>query len=352
MSIEALKKLKEEKAKQLRETKKEEREMILRYIAMPPFMLKARNPFHAAVIVGPMFSGKTSFGEAKIGEAVKYLVEKYSVDEYNIAYVHSYERSISEIVGYTAKNLDLKKLTHIFLFNDDAIATEAAFSRLSWKEEAANEAMYYVMIRHRLRKLGFTGYLFILHGTQVFSLLDKTFRQTAALKFFKDYPDEPTDMRLLGIMLGKAGMLALNELSLKLWSPLTFRHYLEAVYSAVAKLKRMRRIVRAYEKDPETEPQRYRVFLNKINNITIEARGPSEAEAEDAVDINKSYKRLYRIVQRILLELRRNNQLVLNGQRIIIEFNGRKLTLQTKNIPEPIIEKIKEIKIYRKKKES
>ena len=353
MSFEALKRLKQEKIKRLRETRKEEREIILRYIAVPPFMLRAKNPMHAAVIVGPMFSGKTSFGEAKIGEAIGYLVEKYGVEEHSIAYVHSYERSVSEIVSYMAKNLELKKLSHIFFFNDDAIAVETAFARLSWKEESANEARYYVMIRHRLEKLGFTGYLFILHATQVFSLLDKTFRQTAALKFFKDYPDEPNDMRLMGIMLGKAGMMALNELSLKLWSPMSFRHYLEAVYSAVAKIKRLRRIVRAYETDPEKDPARYRRWLSKINNITIEARGVDETgPGPDDVNINGETIPLYNMLKRILIKLREKEQLTLAGNRVILYIDGEKLVLQTRYIPKSILKRIKQIKVRRVRRTS
>lgn len=353
MSLEAIRRLREEKRRSLREAGAEEKEHILRYIAVPPYMLRARNPMHAAVIVGPMFSGKTSFAEAKIGEAIKQLIEKYNVDESRIAYVHSYERSVSEVISYMSKQLDLKKLTHIFFFNDDAIATETAFSRFSWKEEAASEAMYYVMIRHRLRKLGFTGYLFVMHATQVFSLLDKTFRQTAALKFFKDYPDEPNDMRLMGIMLGKAGMMALNQLSLKLWSPLSFRHYLEAVYSAVAKLKRMRRIVRAYKTDPEKDPQEYRRWLNKTNNIIIEAQGPGEAgDPETQITTTKTQQKLNKLALEILQYLRLKHRLKFNGDHIVLLLDGKKLTISRKYLPPEWLKKLKAIKVPRKKRSS
>ena len=209
------------------------------------------------------------------------------------------------------------------------------------------------MIRHRLEKLGFTGYLFILHATQVFSLLDKTFRQTAALKFFKDYPDEPNDMRLMGIMLGKAGMLALNELSLKLWSPMSFRHYLEAVYTAVAKIKRLRRIVRAYDTDPEKDPERYRRWLYKINNITIEAHGvDGEGAGASDVNINSQTIPLYNMLKRILLKLREKQQLTLSGNRIILYIDGEKLALQTRYVPKSILKELKQIKVRRRKRSS
>ncbi len=311
----------------LREAGQSFNEMILSYIAAPPFMLRAKIPYRAAIVVGPMNSGKTSFVEALLGKAVKKLLSN-GVDENEIAYVHSYERNISEIVGIAKKRLELKRLKYFYLFNDDAIAASAGNARLSLFPEAIGESQYYTMIRHRLAKKGFNGFLFIFHATQVFSLLEKTFRSTSDLYLFKYYPMEPADIKLIGQMVGKAGMLALAEISYKLRTPRSFNDFLEAVYSAVARLIRSKRLVKAYDTDPVADTDRYKAVLRIINNITIE---PSQVPDEEPGAKSKSADKQYRYVRKFMRFLLEIGAIRKKGKRAYLEFYIKK----EHNSPDP-----------------
>jgi len=294
---------------------KESKELILRYIAPPPFLLRTELPMHAAIIVGPMFSGKTSFVKAKIGEAIKLLLEKDCVDEKHIAFIHSYERGVSEIVEAARKELDLKNISFLFLFNDDAPGGSGQHSRKTYSEENVNESKYYIMIRHRLGRLGYKGYLFVIHTTQVYSLLDITFRRTAALKFFKDYPDEPIDLKTLGPMLGSAGMSWLYYQSLKLWTPRSLDDYLEAVYSALGKFKKRRVIVHADRNE--------KLNLHKVRNIVLE---PKHDEDKDRVMGEKVKESIYYISKK-LNKLYEKGVLVFHSRVAYIKYNGVKVNI-------------------------
>jgi len=325
------------------------REQVIHYIAAPKFMLKAKTPYRAAVIVGPMNSGKTSFVKALLGKAVFRLLE-HGIDESEIGFVHSYERNMSQIVKVADKNFDLKKQKYLYLFNDDAAASDTGNSRQSFTPEAIGESKYYIMIRHRLGEKGFNGFLFVFHATQIFSLLEKTFRNTADLFLFKYYPVTKDDASLIGWMVGKAGMLALAELSYKLRMPKTFNDFLEAVYTAVGKLIRSRHLVKAYDENPETDTNYYKAILRKINNATIEPQ--AEDEEETQITATKTQERLNKITLEILRYLRLNHRLKFNGDHIVLLLDGKKLTISRKYIPDPWIKKLKQIKVPRRKKTS
>ncbi|MCD6300889.1 MAG: hypothetical protein J7L82_02340 [Staphylothermus sp.] len=327
MTLNILAEVERRRINDFEESSKQFKEMILHYIAAPPFMLKARIPYRAAIVVGPMNSGKTSFVEALLGKAVKKLLN-YGIDENEIAYVHSYERNISEIVGIAKKRLELKKLKYFYLFNDDAIAASAGNARLSFTPEAVGESQYYTMIRHRLAKKGFNGFLFVFHATQVFSLLEKTFRSTSDLYLFKYYPMEPADIKLIGQMVGKAGMIALAEISYKLRTPRTFNDFLEGVYSAVARLIKSKRLVKAYDKDPATDTNRYKAILSNINNITIE---PGPVPDEEPGAKSRSAEKQYRYVRKFMRFLLETGAIRKKGKRAYLEFYIKK----EHNSPDP-----------------
>ncbi len=292
------------------------KEMILSYIAAPRFMLRAKIPYRAAIVVGPMNSGKTSFVEALLGKAILYLLD-HGVDENDIAYIHSYERNMSEIVHAAEKGFKLQKIKYLYLFNDDAIASDTGHARLSFTPEAIGESKYYTMIRHRLAEKGFNGFLFVFHATQVFSLLEKTFRSTADLYLFKYYPMEPSDIKLIGQMVGKAGMVALAELSYKLRIPRSFNDFLEAIYSAVARLIKSKRLVKAYDYDPAGDTDRYKSVLRIINNITIEPARDHDSRVNAE---SRSADKLYRYTRKIMEFLYGVGAIRKRGKRALMEF--------------------------------
>ena len=161
----------------------------------------------SALIVGEMGSGKTTFIEAKLGEAVQALLGQ-GVDDGSICYVYGKEAGIQQLLE-AAQGLDLQRCLYLYLFNDDAPASTGGHGRRAMSRENVSESQAYIMIRHRLKGMGFRGFLFVAHASQVYHLVDITFRRMAVLKFFKSYPDEPADFRLLGPLVGSAGLAAL-----------------------------------------------------------------------------------------------------------------------------------------------
>ncbi len=253
----------------LKEASSKFKSLILDYIAPKTFMLKARIPFRAVIVTGSMNSGKTSFSKALIARAVKQLL-KNSIDENEITFIHSYERDISEIIDNVKNEIDFSKTKYLYLFNDDAAAT-SAFSTLRLKGTNIPEIQFYVMLRHRMEKLGFNGILIVFHATQVFNVIDKVFRTTSELYLFKSYPMDPNDIKLIGQLIGKAGMKALADITYKLRVLSDLDTFLEGVYTAVAKLIKSKRLVKAYEYTID-EINNYVKLLNKINYIIIEPK--------------------------------------------------------------------------------
>jgi len=321
-----------------------DRKVILEYLAPPSFLLKSHIPFRSAIIVGSMNSGKTSFTKAFIGKAVGYLLSTQGIDEKEIAFIHSYERNMSEITKTIISSLDLNGIKYMYLFNDDAPGS-AAFSRMFLTRENRSEMQFYIMIRHRLERYGFTGILIVIHATQILNIIDKTFRSTSDLLLFKSYPIEPSDKKLIGMILGRSGMYALADLTFKLRMPRSINDYLSAIYSAVAKLIRIKRLVKAYDSNPERDSNRYKQILEKVNNVVIEPK-PIEDEEKDK-DIETS--KLYNILERLLLTLRKNGLVMLHGNRVDVRIDGKLVTIPTEHLKQSTIEKLRSIKIYRRK---
>jgi len=161
---------------------------------------------------------------------------------------------------------------YFYVFNDDAPAARGGHGRRSMSRENVSESQAYIMIRHRLRSQGFRGFLLTIHASQVYHLVDITFRRMAVLKFFKSYPDEPADFRLLGPLVGSAGLAALHDLSMRLWTSNDPETTWQAVHRAVAVLKRWRALARA---DPEA-----REWLERLTQ-TIRVEPESEQTPDE-----------------------------------------------------------------------
>ena len=178
--------------------------------------------------------------------------------------------------------------------------------------ENVSESQAYIMIRHKLKSMGFTGFLFAVHASQVYHLVDITFRRMAVLKFFKSYPDEPADFRLLGPLVGSAGLAALHDLSMKLWTSNDPEVTWWAVHRAVAVLKRHRSLVRA---DP-----RARVALERLPQAVRvepgEDAGRGHAGEDSVSDGGVDYGALGYIVKRLLEQA----ELESRGADVVIRF--------------------------------
>lgn len=217
--------------------------IALRYIAPPPELVKS-SPlmFRAALIVGPMGSGKTTWMLAKLGEAaIKLTLEGVWPGE--ICVVYGKEAALGGLLEAAYSMLGEAACTYMYIFNDDAPVH--AMSRRSMSEENVEASKLYIMIRHRLAEHGFRGYLFAAHATQVYTLVDATFRRTAGMKVFKDYPDDPTDFQQIARLVGGPGLDALRDISYRLHLGTDPEKRWQAVHEALVVVKRARALVRA-----------------------------------------------------------------------------------------------------------
>ena len=281
---------------------------MLSYVAPPKYVVETvKNRLNAMIIVGSMGSGKTTWTLNKIGQAQRRLLE-LGVDDDLIVTVHAQGTKISKIVKTAAKEIDLKKVKYIYLFNDDALAGEGQFGRTFFSIENISESQFYTMLRHELNKLGFNGFIFAVHATQVYYLLDKTFRTTAKIHAFKDMPMDPKDRREIGLMLGKAYYRALKEISRKIWSPKSREELIEGLSSCVVNYLGSRKIVKA---------KHYKV----LNYVQIREEGKEKEE------ISEEVKKSIYYFSRKLNKLREKGVLVFQSRSAYIKHNGVKVNI-------------------------
>jgi len=139
----------------------------------------------------------------------------------------------------------------------------------------------------------------------------------AVLKFFKTYPDEPADFKLLGPLVGSAGLAALHDLSLKLWTSNDPQATWQAVHRAVAVLKRWRALARA---DPQA-----RGWLEKLPQ-TVRVEPEEEQTPDKQTDDNiiggfYTYEEALEIIDLFGRIMKRANAR-LNGSNIEIRIPG------------------------------
>ncbi len=271
------------------------RRLVLDYLAPPKeLVLSTTNLFRSTLIVGPMNFGKTSFMEAKLGETIKYLLES-GVDELEIAYIYAQEVPINEVIN--ALNVDIGRVKYMYVFADDAAAAQGQFGRSAMKKDNVHVSQFYIMIRHRLRReYGYENYIHAIHSTQVYTLVDITFRRTSQLKLFKDYPDEPNDLKIIGRMLGSAALQALREISFTISTAKDLSTYLKGIYSAVAYFKGIKRLVRAYHgsSNIETEVKNLKSYLRKVQYVVVSKDERPRAESQKPPITQEEFIRIAR----------------------------------------------------------
>lgn len=284
-----------------------------RYMAPPPeFVAKARLHHRSALIVGEMGSGKTTFVEARLGEVVSHLMEKHGVDESRICYAYAREAGVRQLLK-VHRSMDVERCMYMYMFNDDAPASPGGHGRRAMTRENVSESQAYIMIRHRLRKMGFQGFMLTIHASQVYHLIDITFRRMAVLKMFKTYPDEPQDFRLIGLLVGSAGLSALFDISMDLWVSNDPRAAWRAVHSCVAVLKRAQAVV-------EARPGMDQVLRKLPNTVYIE---PDEGLEDDDEDQNPAMED-YEVAVHVLNRLMRHLTVKPQGRKnILIRVNGK-----------------------------
>jgi len=220
------------------------------YVAPPRWLVeKVENPFHSMVVVGSMGSGKTTWTLSLIARAVEKLLSD-GVDDSEILVVHTQGLSMLQTLALLdSASIDFPKVKYLYWFNDDAPSAAGQHGRRSMSAENVAESQFYVVIRHELERKGFRGFLFVAHATQVYHLIDITFRRTAKVKAFKDYPDEPSDLRIVGPMLGKAYLRKLREITRMVYSAKSYEEMVAGLSTAVLKYVGAKKVVRVEKKE-------------------------------------------------------------------------------------------------------
>ena len=282
--------------------------MFLKYIAPPDFAVKrVKNKPHSMIIVGAMGSGKTTWTLSTIARAAEELLQN-GKDDSEIAVVHSLELSMNKTIKEVTSSLDLPRIKYLYWFSDDAPAAEGMHSRRSMSKENVSESKFYTVIRHRLEKRGFNGFIFVAHATQVYNLIDVTFRRLSKVKVFKDYPDEPSDLKIIGPMLGKAYLRKLAEITYKIWSPRSEEELIDGLSSAVVKFIRKKKVVKADKRELpksieylriESEEQENEGTSDDIVRYEVLAKGIKAVKRRNGVDFyargNGTFKPLIRV---------------------------------------------------------
>ena len=283
---------------------------MIDYIAPPDYALRvSRNKLHSMIIVGSMGSGKTTWTLSLIARAVEEL-QKRGKDAKEIAVVHSLEVGMNKAVREVCSSLDLRRIKYLYWFSDDAPAAEGMHGRRAMSRENVEESTFYTVIRHRLEKLGFDGFVFAAHATQVYHLVDVTFRRLSKIKAFKDYPDEPADLKVVGPMLGKAYLRKLAEITYKIWAPRSKAELVEGLSSAVVRFIRKKKVVTINKKP----------LPDDVTYLRIE---PEDRGAEDRVQSTKVQYMEY-IIKR-MRKLREKKVLKLTGKYVYIKTDGKEV---------------------------
>lgn len=227
-------------------------ESIDQYLVPSDYKIQLmKNPFHSSLIVGGMGSGKTTYMLSMMTRAYNILRKRgYTDDEVKIVHTEGY--SVSMLLLDLKRALDLEKIKFLYIFNDDAPSSKQS-SRQRLKIESIANILNVFRIRHHLEEMGYNGFIFIAFATQTYTALDPDLRRACRLKIFKDYPDEPADKKLIGLMLGRSYMNALREITLSLIAPKSKEDLIRGLQTAVCKLGLYKLVAIQEAKQPPQE---------------------------------------------------------------------------------------------------
>jgi len=313
----------------VREGGQELRRMIYRTLA-PELEIARRvtNAFRSMLLIAPMNRGKTSWAEAMLGETIGYLINEQGLDEREIAYVYAEAVDIDKIVDEIAGNIDLQTLTYLFIFSDDAAAAPGQHGRRASSKENVNVSQFYIRIRHILRKrYGYHRAVTAIHATQVYHLIDKTFREATDIDVLKALPKSQIDRRQIASLLHPDYVAAtfgfLRSLGRKRLLAKTLHEFLEAIYTAVVVVDGVPFIVRAFTDRGriQEEVEERKAGLSKVQSLRMGQEDVTRDSAT-ALDNNTTVCDdgvLFYVARRLL----ENAKIQSRGANVSIEFPSR-----------------------------
>ncbi len=185
---------------------------------------------------------------------------------------------IKTIVDEAGSSLDLGKVHYLFIFAD--AAAEGMHGRRASSHENVAVSQFYVRTKHELRRrYGYARAVTAIHATQVYHLVDKTFREAADIDVIKALPksgaDRKTIARLMAPEYVPAVFSLLRRLGRQHLLARTLAELLEAVYTAVVAMDGIPYVVRAFHDrsriaEETTEKKRW---LRKVQHMAL---GPEE----------------------------------------------------------------------------
>ena len=244
------------------------------------------NPFRSMLLIAPMNRGKTSWAEAVLGETIQWLVESEGFEESKIAYVYAEAVDIQTIVREAGSSLDLSKVYYLFIFADDEAAAVGVHGRRATSRENVEVSKFYIRIRHELRRqYGYTRAVTAIHATQVYHLIDKTFREASDIDVIKALPKSESSRRAIARLMAPDYVPAVFSLLRRLGRQRvlarTLRGFLEAIYTAVVIIDGIPYVVRAY-RNPErvaVETGEKKRWLTKVQHLRLRADDGDEQGA-------------------------------------------------------------------------
>ncbi len=319
----------------VREGGEELRRLIYRTLAPEPEIARrVTNAFRSMLLIAPMNRGKTSWAEAILGETIGYLVEQQGVDESEIAYVYAVATDINRIVEEIGESLDLSRLTYLFIFSDDAVASEGQHGRRAASRANVEVSKFYVRIRHILReRYGYERALTAIHATQVYHLIDKTFREASDIDVLKALPKSQVDRRqIVGLLhpdyVG-ATFSFLRALGRKRVLARTLEEFLEAIYTAVVVVDGVPFIVRAFQDRSriQEEVEERKAWLGRVQSLRLKpqpehSKQTSDQQTEDNIIGGfYSYEEALEIIS-LFNRIMERASVKRNGSNIIIEIQS------------------------------
>lgn len=253
------------------------RQVYISIAPEPEIVKRTVNSFRSMLLIGPMQRGKTSWTEAFLGEVVRFLVEERGVDEREIAYVYSQGVRIDTLVEALSREIDLGRVLYLFIFGDDAAAASGQHGRRAASRENVAASQYYIMIRHILRRRhGYERHITAIHATQVYRLLDKTFREASEVDVLKALPKSEEDRKqVLGLIMKRFReplVQLLASLDRQRVMARTLDDFLRTIYTAVVIHGGVPYVVETFDQGRPVQEgvERRKAWLERVQHIEVQ----------------------------------------------------------------------------------